>query len=169
MHDRLSWHPLCVQCVCSLHCTSLCLWGYIHTNKSITCKAVAYDQTKIDDKRLRHTFKLCYCGSTHHAWSHGYPHPSHPVSPVVLITCSVVLFPPEAFITDRRADGEMPNLILSTTTQGPSITDPVVRDKVLSVRKGWQINFSPDWWAGDATLWAGLGSVSWGRETSVYK
>lgn len=30
---------------------------------------------------------------------------------------------------------------------GPSITDPVVRDTVLSCRKGWQINFSTDWWA----------------------
>lgn len=38
---------------------------------------------------------------------------------------------------------------------GPSIADPVVRDKVLSCRKGWQINFNSDWWA------------SWGRETSV--
>lgn len=29
-----------------------------------------------------------------------------------------------------------------------SITDPMVRDKVLSCSKGRQINLSPDWWVG---------------------
>lgn len=47
---------------------------------------------------------------------------------------------------------------------GPSITDPMVRDKVLSCRKGWQINFNSDWWAMMQLSW-----LVWGQHHEVEK
>lgn len=69
------------------------------------------------------------------------PPPTHPESPGVLVTCPLLSFPPQSLSQQRNA------WCNSLRHAGPSITDPMVRDTVLSRRKGWQINFSTNWWA----------------------
>lgn len=72
----------------------------------------------------------------------------HLDSPGVLNTCSQLPLALKPSWSTNGQTREMADLILSTVyaCKDSSITDPTVRDKVLSCREGWQINLNPDWW-----------------------
>lgn len=118
-------------------CVGLCT----HRSKSITCKG-----QKLMVKKSRHyTFMLCWHVSVHHAGHMSTPPP--PLPSRLPWSRGHVLWRPWS-LHDRPADQPRNGLFNSLHHAGPSITDPMVSDKVLSCHKGWQINLNPDWWAG---------------------
>ncbi len=173
MHQRAyTWcASLCVQRVCSPHCVSLCVLFASHLinacaawrtrrNKTITCKG------RFTVKKSKHSIRSCYvwvCLFLVPVTCLPLLHLSHPDSPGVLVTCSLLLFPVEAFIAEPAVQPRN-GWFNSPHHAGPSITDPVVRDKVLSCRKGWQINLNPDWCAGMR-----VSGLVWGQHHEVEK
>lgn len=69
------------------------------------------------------------------------PPPTHPESPGVLVTCSLLSFPFQSLPQQQNVWRNSPH------HARPYISDPVVRDKVLSYLRGRQINLRADWWA----------------------
>lgn len=101
-----------------------------------TCDSTCY-KTEENKQICIHNSSLSMCAMPGHMDTP--PPPTHPESPGVLVTCPMLSFPSQSLPQQRNA------WCNSLHHAGPSITDPMVRDKDLSRRKGWQINFSADW------------------------
>lgn len=163
-------HMMCVP-VCTIH-VQPALYGRVHA----VCRATymqkqinnlsgkeAYGENKIDDRRYRHDIHSFYV-SVCLFIMHGHMSTTPTLPPIPWGLSHVLCAPVPPSLHHCPADQPRNAWFNSLRCAGPSITDPMVRDMVLSCRKGWQINLNPDWWAGMR-----LSGLVWGQHREVEK